>query len=37
MYGHYFDELMSSRQQGFDRMFWEVFDQAYDRAMRAGG
>lgn len=37
MYGYYFDELMSSRQQGFDRMFWEVFDQAYDRAMRAGG
>ncbi|MEL1266374.1 type VI secretion system-associated FHA domain protein TagH [Pseudoxanthomonas putridarboris] len=36
MYGHYFEELMSSRQQGFDKLFWEVFDQAYDRAMRSG-
>lgn len=36
MYGHYYDELVSSRQQGFDKMFWEVFDQAYDRSMRRG-
>lgn len=35
MYGHYYEELVSSRQQGFDKMFWEVFEQAYDQAMRA--
>ncbi|WP_372437204.1 type VI secretion system-associated FHA domain protein TagH [Pseudomonas chlororaphis subsp. aureofaciens] len=35
MYRHYFEELNSSRQQGFDKLFWEVFDQAYDQALRA--
>lgn len=35
MYRHYYDELSSSRQQGFDKLFWEVFDQAYDQALRA--
>ncbi|NBA94149.1 type VI secretion system-associated FHA domain protein TagH [Pseudomonas sp. R5(2019)] len=35
MYQHYYDELISSRQQGFDKLFWEVFDQAYDQALRA--
>ncbi len=35
MYGHYYDELVSSRQQGFDKLFWEVFEQAFDQAMRA--
>ncbi|MBN3824852.1 type VI secretion system-associated FHA domain protein TagH [Burkholderia sp. Ac-20384] len=34
MYGHYYEELVSSRQQGFDKLFWEVFEQAYDQAMR---
>ena len=36
MYCHYFNEIVSSRQQGFDKLFWEVFDQAYDRSMRSG-
>ncbi|WP_420995092.1 type VI secretion system-associated FHA domain protein TagH [Cupriavidus sp. 30B13] len=35
MYTHYYDELTSGRQQGFDKLFWEVFDQAYDKAVRA--
>ena len=34
MYRHYYEELNSSRQQGFDKLFWEVFDQAYDQALR---
>lgn len=34
MYNHYYDELTSSRQQGFEKLFWEVFEQVYDRAMR---
>lgn len=34
MYKHYYDELTSSRQQGFEKLFWEVFEQAYDKAMR---
>lgn len=34
MYTHYYNELTSSRQQGFDRLFWEVFEQAYDRTLR---
>lgn len=34
MYRHYYEELKSSRQQGFDKLFWEVFDQAYDQALR---
>jgi type VI secretion system protein ImpI len=35
MYQHYYTELASSRQQGFEKLFWEVFEQAYDRALRA--
>jgi len=35
MYTHYYNELTSSRQQGFEKLFWEVFEQAYDRALRA--
>lgn len=35
MYTHYYNELASSRQQGFEKLFWEVFEQAYDRALRA--
>lgn len=35
MYTHYYNELVSSRQQGFEKLFWEVFEQAYDRAIRA--
>ncbi|MGO4332510.1 type VI secretion system-associated FHA domain protein TagH [Cupriavidus sp. 2TAF22] len=35
MYTHYYEELTSGRQQGFDKLFWEVFDQAYDKAVRA--
>ncbi|KAB0657266.1 type VI secretion system-associated FHA domain protein TagH [Burkholderia diffusa] len=34
MYTHYYNELTSSRQQGFEKLFWEVFEQAYDRALR---
>ena len=34
MYGAYYSELISSRQIGFEKLFWEVFEQAYDRAMR---
>ena len=35
MYGHYYEELNSGRQQGFDKLFWEVFEQAFDQAVRA--
>ncbi|MFW5444504.1 MAG: type VI secretion system-associated FHA domain protein TagH [Methylococcaceae bacterium] len=34
MYTHYYSELISSRQAGFEKLFWEVFEQAYDRSMR---
>lgn len=34
MYQHYYEELSSSRQQGFERLFQEVFDQAYDHHLR---
>ncbi|MFM2484449.1 type VI secretion system-associated FHA domain protein TagH [Celerinatantimonas yamalensis] len=34
MYQNYYRELMSSRQHGFEKLFWEVFDQAYDRSLR---
>ncbi|TFH85867.1 type VI secretion system-associated FHA domain protein TagH [Billgrantia azerbaijanica] len=34
MYHHYYQELNSGRQQGFDKLFWEVFEQAYDRSLR---
>lgn len=34
MYRHYFKELDSGRQQGFEKLFWEVFEQAYDQSVR---
>lgn len=34
MYCHYFDELASDRQQGFGRLFWAVFGQAYDQVVQ---
>ncbi len=34
MYQHYYRELKSSRQQGFERLFQDVFDQAYDQHLR---
>lgn len=34
MYEHYYRELRSSRQQGFERLFREVFEQAYDHQLR---
>ncbi|MFO7529339.1 MAG: type VI secretion system-associated FHA domain protein TagH [Marinobacter sp.] len=34
MYQHYYRELKSSRQKGFERLFREVFDQAYDQHLR---
>lgn len=34
MYNHYFEELKSTRQQGVDRLFHEVFEQVYDKALR---
>lgn len=35
MYKSYFSELTSGRQKGFEKLFWEIFDQAYDRTLRA--
>ncbi|WP_025809795.1 type VI secretion system-associated FHA domain protein TagH [Pseudomonas chlororaphis] len=34
MYGHYYTELTSGRQQGFEKLFWEVFEQVFDQALR---
>lgn len=34
MYSSYYNELLSKRQKGFDKLFWEVYSQAYDRNMR---
>ncbi|RLM21867.1 type VI secretion protein [Brenneria alni] len=34
MYQHYFRELTSIRQQGFQKLFQQVYSQAYDRAVR---
>ncbi|MCM2973204.1 type VI secretion system-associated FHA domain protein TagH [Larsenimonas suaedae] len=34
MYQHYYRELTSNRQQGFEKLFWEVFEQGYDRSVR---
>lgn len=34
MYHHYYRELNSGRQQGFQKLFWEVFEQAYDQSVR---
>lgn len=36
MYQHYFSELTSPRQQGVQRLFQQVYAQAYDRAIREG-
>ncbi|WP_114192119.1 type VI secretion system-associated FHA domain protein TagH [Edaphovirga cremea] len=36
MYCNYYQELASSRQQGFEKLFNEVYEQAYDRALRQG-
>lgn len=34
MYQSYYRELTSERQQGFEKLFWEIFDQSYDRLLR---
>ena len=34
MYTHYYNELASARQKGFEKLFWEVFEQSYDQALR---
>lgn len=34
MYESYFKELSSNRQQGFEKLFWEIFDQFYDKKLR---
>ncbi|AEF55521.1 type VI secretion system-associated FHA domain protein TagH [Marinomonas posidonica] len=34
MYERYYSELTSNRQQGFDKLFWEIFEQSYDRKVR---
>lgn len=36
MYKNYYQELASSRQQGFEKLFGEVYEQAYDQALRQG-
>lgn len=36
MYTQYYQELTSSRQQGFEKLFDEVYTHAYDRALRKG-
>ncbi|MGJ3352996.1 type VI secretion system-associated FHA domain protein TagH [Providencia sp. Je.9.19] len=36
MYNNYYKELASSRQQGFEKLFYEVYTHAYDRALRKG-
>lgn len=36
MYKNYYQELSSIRQQGFEKLFGEVYEQAYDRALRQG-
>lgn len=34
MYSHYYEELASDRQQGFEMLFNEVYAQVYDRVLR---
>lgn len=34
MYNNYYEELASSRQQGFEMLFGEVYAQVYDRVLR---
>nr|MCG0056874.1 type VI secretion system-associated FHA domain protein TagH [Escherichia coli] len=33
MYSHYYEELTSDRQQGFEMLFNEVYAQVYDRVL----
>ncbi len=34
MYCSYYQELVSDRQSGFEKLFWEIFDQSYDGKIR---
>ncbi|MFC3024450.1 type VI secretion system-associated FHA domain protein TagH [Vibrio zhugei] len=34
MYCNYYKELTSDRQRGFEKLFWEIFEQAYDKKIR---
>lgn len=34
MYQNYYQELTSNRQRGFEKLFWEIFEQAYDKKIR---
>lgn len=34
MYCNYYKELTSNRQQGFSKLFWEIFEQVYDKRIR---
>lgn len=34
MYQHYHQELTANHQQGFEKLFWEIFEQAYDKQIR---
>ncbi|WGW01265.1 type VI secretion system-associated FHA domain protein TagH [Vibrio sp. YMD68] len=34
MYCNYYQELTSHRQKGFEKLFWEVFEQSYDKKIR---
>ncbi len=34
MYQAYYLELTSSRQTGFNKLFWEIFEQSYDKEIR---
>ncbi|WP_255209340.1 type VI secretion system-associated FHA domain protein TagH [Vibrio diazotrophicus] len=34
MYCSYHQELTSQRQNGFENLFWEIFEQSYDRKIR---
>lgn len=34
MYCSYYQELTSHRQNGFENLFWEIFEQSYDRQIR---
>lgn len=34
MYCSFFKELSSNRQRGFEKLFWEHFEQNYDRTLR---
>lgn len=34
MYRSYYKELSSNRQQGFEKLFWEHYEQEYDRQLR---